>query len=50
MKIGDVLGVAFLVAAVYMIVRPRSNSVDLVKAIGDVMIALVRRAADLGKE
>lgn len=43
----DVLALAFVVAVVYVLVRPRSKAADLVEGVGNMMIALVRQATDL---
>jgi hypothetical protein len=43
----DAIGAFFLVAALYVLVRPRSAAVDLVEAFTAGMVALVRRATDL---
>lgn len=46
MKTGDVLALAFVLAVVYMLVRPSSQAAQLVQAIGRAGIAMVRRATD----
>lgn len=45
--IADLVAVVFLLAIVYVLVRPRSAAVDAVKAIGDALASLVRTAVDL---
>lgn len=44
--VGDVLAVGFLLAVVYVLVRPRSGAAQLVQAIGTAGVAIVRRATD----
>lgn len=44
----DLVGAFFTVAALYVLVRPRSAAVDLVEAVTKGVSAIVRRAADLG--
>lgn len=44
----DVAGALFFVAALYVLARPGSKAVDLIDAVSKGLIALVRRAADLG--
>jgi hypothetical protein len=43
----DVIAGIFLLAAVYMLVRPSSKGAELVKGLGDAMTALVSHATDL---
>lgn len=43
----DLLAGLFLVALLYVLVRPQSGGGELVKAFGDVMTAIVSNAADL---
>lgn len=43
----DVLSLAFVVAVMYVLVRPRSKAAEMVEGIGDMLIALVRQATDL---
>lgn len=47
MKFGEVLGLLFLVAVVYVLVRPRSGAAQLMDAAGRFGVAVVRRATDL---
>jgi hypothetical protein len=44
---GDIAAGVFIVAVVYVLVRPQSAGAELVEAIGSMMVALVKRAADL---
>lgn len=44
---GDVIAVLFLVAIVYVLVRPRSRAGELVNGLFRAVNAMVRRAADL---
>jgi hypothetical protein len=46
-NVADWVFVLFLVAIVYVLVRPRSKAAEAVDAIGQMMVALVRRAVDL---
>jgi hypothetical protein len=46
-KFGDWLAVFFVLAIVYVLVRPRSKAAQLVQAIGTLGTALVRRATDI---
>jgi hypothetical protein len=46
----DVLGAFFAVAALYVLVRPRSAAVDFVQALSGALVALVRRATDLEQQ
>lgn len=43
----DWLGLLFLVAVVYVLVRPASKAAELVDAVGSLMLALTRQATDL---
>lgn len=45
--LGGWLGLLFVVAVVYVLVRPRSKAAELVTAFGGMLIAIVRRATDL---
>lgn len=47
MRVGTWFGVAFLVAVVYVLVRPRSGAAQLVNAVGRAGVAIVRRATDI---
>lgn len=44
---GDWLAVFFVLAIVYVLVRPRSQAAQLVQALGTLGTALVRRATDI---
>lgn len=46
-RFADWLGLAFVVAILYLIVRPGSKVAEAVESFGDFMIAMVRRATDL---
>lgn len=46
----DVLAVVFVVLIVYILVRPRSKAADLVQAVGDMLISLVRAATGIARE
>lgn len=46
-RFADWLGLAFVVAIIYVIVRPRSKVGEAVEALGSLMISLVRKATDL---
>lgn len=48
-RFGDAFAVVFIVAIVYVLVRPRSKAGDLVEAVADLIIALVRGATDLAR-
>ncbi len=48
--IPDLLAAAFLVAVVYVLVRPRSHAGQLVTAFGSAVTAIVRTATDLATE
>lgn len=43
----DWLGLLFVVAIVYMMVRPGSKAGELVEALGSMLVAMVRKATDL---
>jgi hypothetical protein len=45
--VGDVLAAVFVLAIVYVLVRPQSKGGELVTAFGDVMTALVSNATDI---
>jgi protein-S-isoprenylcysteine O-methyltransferase Ste14 len=49
-RIMDVLALVFIVLIVYVLVRPRSKAADLVQAIGDMLISIVRAATNLARE
>jgi hypothetical protein len=44
---GDWLAVLFVVAMVYVLVRPRSKAAELVEGFGKFVVALVSKATDL---
>lgn len=46
-NIGDVLAISFVLAIVYVLVRPRSKAAEAIQAVGDMLVAMVRRAVDL---
>jgi hypothetical protein len=43
----DLLAGLFLVALLYILVRPQSGGAELIRAVGDAMTAIVSNAADL---
>lgn len=45
--IGDVLAGVFVVALVYVLVRPRSKGAEAVKLLGDVLTSLVRTVTNM---
>lgn len=47
-RLADVLVALLIVAAIYVMVRPRSAGGQLVTAVTDVVVAVVKAAADLG--
>lgn len=47
-RIGDWIGLLFVVTIVYVLVRPDSKAAELITAIGEFMAAIVRRATDVG--
>lgn len=47
MRTGDWFAAFFLLAIVYVLVRPRSQAAQLVSALGKFSVALVRRATDI---
>lgn len=47
LRTGDWFGLLFVVAILYVLVRPQSKAADLAAAVFKLMRALVRRAADL---
>lgn len=44
---GDIFAMLFIVAAIYVLVRPRSRAGELVSAVFRAANAMVRKAADL---
>lgn len=46
-RVGDWLGLLFVVAIVYVLFRPQSRVAELITAIGEFMAAIVRRATDV---
>lgn len=46
-SLGDWLGLLFIVAVIYVLVRPRSKAADMVDALGQMLVAMVRSATDL---
>lgn len=47
-RAGDWFAVLFLLAIVYVLVRPASQAAKLVDALGAAAVAVVRRATDIG--
>lgn len=45
--IGDWLGLLMVVALIYILVRPSSKAAEFVDALGDMLVAMVRRATDI---
>ncbi len=45
--LADWIALVFLVALVYVLVRPRSRASELVEAFGNMVVSMVRRATDL---
>jgi hypothetical protein len=45
--LGDALALIFLVAVIYVLVRPQSKAASAVAAVTDMVTAMVRRATDL---
>lgn len=45
--IGDWIGLAFIVGIIYLLVRPSSKAAETVDAVGKMLVAIVREAADL---
>lgn len=45
--IGDWFALVFIVAVVYVLVRPQSKAAELVGAITDMVTAMVKSATDL---
>lgn len=43
-RVADWLGLVFIVAVVYLLVRPQSHAVELVEGFGNMMVSMVRRA------
>jgi hypothetical protein len=43
----DVLALVFILAVIYVLVRPKSKAGELVDGVGNMLIALVRQATDL---
>lgn len=50
MAAADWLGLLFIVAIIYVLVRPRSKAAELVDAFGRMLVAMVRSATDLAGE
>jgi hypothetical protein len=46
-RLADWLGLLFVVTVIYVLVRPQSKAAEAVDAVGDMLVALVRRATDL---
>lgn len=47
MRAGEWFGLLFLVAVLYVLVRPRSGAAQMVAALGKLLAAIVRRATDM---
>lgn len=45
--IGDWLGLLFVVAIIYVLVRPQSKAGQAVEAFGRMLVAMVSKATDL---
>ncbi len=45
--VGDFVTAVFLLAVVYVLVRPRSKAADAVRLFGDAIATLVKTAVDL---
>lgn len=45
---GDILAGIFLLALLYVLVRPQSKAAELVEAFTSLFTAIVKRATDLG--
>jgi hypothetical protein len=45
--VGDWIGLLFVVAIIYVLVRPSSKAAELVESLGNMLVALVRRATDI---
>lgn len=43
----DWLMLLFVVAIVYMLVRPQSKAAELVDSLGNMLVSIVRRATDV---
>lgn len=46
--VADLLSGLFVVAIIYVLVRPQSKGVQFVQAFGQALTAIVKNAADLG--
>lgn len=46
-RFGDWLGLAFVVAIIYVIVRPNSKAGETVTAFTSMLVSMIRRATDL---
>lgn len=46
-RISDWFGLLFVVAIIYILVRPSSKAAEAVDAVGGMVVALVRRATDI---
>lgn len=49
LKVGDWFALLFVVAVVYVLVRPSSNAAQLVSAVGKFIVSLVKTATDTAK-
>lgn len=47
--VGDVIGLIFLAAIVYVLVRPDSKAAQLVQAVTDMMSSLISTATGFGR-
>jgi hypothetical protein len=48
-RIGDWLGLLFVVTIIYILVRPSSKAAEMVDAAGRLLVALVRSATDIAQ-
>lgn len=45
--IGDWLGLVFIVALIFLLVRPGSKATETITAVGGMLVAIVRSATDI---
>jgi hypothetical protein len=45
--VGDWFGLFFIVALIYLLVRPGSKAAETVGAVGGMLVAIVRQATDI---
>jgi hypothetical protein len=48
-RISDWIGLLFVLTIVYVLVRPRSKTAELVESVGAMITAMVRRATDVAQ-